>query len=172
MTDKLFVAIIALTCSAIIGIVLYTIVCDIDRADKINKQEQVEFKDNQLEENEKEILKMRFNTLDEDIYPYISTIIDVPIPQFEVSPNGYSYRSVLDKVYPDGEWMFVDRTNDEKVEMYAQFSVYIPEEGYLKVVFYFEMGNNEENATKEIKATFNDDEIIGRKILEPIIGEY
>lgn len=128
--------------------------------------------DNKLNDSEQELFNISLEDPNNDIYIYLGSILDLPSKKFYNNKYGYSYRSILDNIFPKGEWTYIDHSNDKMIEMYAQFSVYEKEiGGYFKVIFKYTLRNDQEYSECEIISTLNGDEIAGGELFKSIMGD-
>ena len=100
-----------------------------------------------------ESVKLMHETTTDLAYPYIGFVIDTPVDGMNQN-LGYSYRSALEKIYPNGEWTFVNESGNidvrKTIDVTAIFTTDTAS-GPLKISFRYYLPEDKEYATSEIK---------------------
>ena len=99
-----------------------------------------------------ETVKLMQETTNDLVYPYIGFVIDTPVEGMN-QDIGYSYKSALEKIYPDGEWTYINSTGNidinDTIDVYAIFNADTVN-GPLEISFRYYLPNDREYAISEI----------------------
>ena len=106
---------------------------------------------------------------EEDVYPYISFVIDTPKASLENNPYGYSYRTILESAYPDGTWQYYDNSKSANdIDVSAIYTVEIDDK-LLNIRFRYIMPYDSEAGYEQIYSEYGGDAALGNIYLEKVI---
>ena len=106
---------------------------------------------------------------EDDVYPYISFVIDTPKPSLENNQYGYSYRTILESAYPNGTWQYYNNSKSANdIDVSAIYSVEIDNK-LLNIRFRYIMPYDSEAGYEEIYPEYGGDIPLGEIYLNKVL---
>ena len=103
-----------------------------------------------------------------DVFPYISFVIDTPKDLLD-DKYGYSYRTLLEYLYPEGTWEYINNSKSEDdIDVLAVFKTSVDGTPF-RVQFQYVMPHDSEIGTEHIEADYGGDTEKGTEMWDRIV---